>query len=256
MFETLVSSKIRRALLEHILTHPSDRFYLRGLAKALGLSISPLRRELKRFEQSGLLNTLQEGSILFYTVNTDSPIFRQLRQTEAPSHSVVAPAGAEGGKRLSADELAELLQFAAEVSTQRRLPAESSPAPAAAASAVAVQAQGSRLKAQGTSSFEPRASSLEHPLTWHSSLSSPALIGAAGIGLAMVLLIVGLLYLNATHQQLVSQATRSLAAPKPEVTVVVPQSSTSGTMRGQRWQLIPGGFGGFSSGGSSSQQSY
>ena len=87
-------------------------------------------------------------------------------------------------------------------------------------------------------------------------MSSPALIGAAGIGLAMTLLIVGLLYLNVSHQQLVSQAARSLASPKPEVTVVVPQSSSAGTMRGQRWQLIPGGFGGFSSGGSSSQESY
>ena len=246
MFETLVSSKIRRALLEHILTHPSDRFYLRGLAKALGLSISPLRRELKRFEQSGLLNTLQEGSILFYTVNTDSPIFRQLHQTEAPSHSVTAPAGAEGGKRLSADELAELLQFAAEVSTQRRLPAESSPAPVAAASAVAVQAPVGEPEPPRLSAGD----ALRHPL------SAPALIGAAGIGLAMMLLIVGLLYLNVSHQQLASQAARSLAAPKPEVTVVVPQSSSAGTMRGQRWQLIPGGFGGFSSGGSSSQESY
>ena len=55
MLETLISSRIRRALFEYILTHPSERFYLRGLAKSLGLSVSPLRREIKRLEHSGML---------------------------------------------------------------------------------------------------------------------------------------------------------------------------------------------------------
>lgn len=80
MLETFVSSRIRRALFEYILLHSTERFYLRGLAKDLGVSISPLRRELKRLERGGMLYAVQEGNILFYTVNTASSMFLQLHQ--------------------------------------------------------------------------------------------------------------------------------------------------------------------------------
>jgi hypothetical protein len=207
MLETLVSSRIRRALLEHILTRPSDRFYLRGLAKELNLSISPLRRELKRLEHSGVLSAVQEGNMLFYTVNTDSPTFLQLRQAaEAPSP--IAPRQEGAGQLVS------------------------SPA------AQAVRAAG---------------------LFWSSPLSQPALIGAAGVGMALLLIIGGLFYLSMTHERLVTQAARALASRKPEMTVVVPPaqaSSSSNVMRGSRWQIVPGGFGGFSAGSGSSQESY
>ena len=78
MFETLVSSRIRRALLEHTLTHPQEPFYLRGLAKQLNLSISPLRRELLRLEHAGMLTAIEEGNMRFYRVNTTSPTFLEL----------------------------------------------------------------------------------------------------------------------------------------------------------------------------------
>src|SRR3989338_5932486 len=84
MLEALVSSRIRRTLLEYLVTHPHDRFYLRGLAKDLGLSISPLRRELKRLEQSGMLTAYDEGNMRFYTVHVNSPAFQELRQVGLP----------------------------------------------------------------------------------------------------------------------------------------------------------------------------
>lgn len=94
MLEALVSSKIRRALLEHLLTHPTDSFYLRGLAKELQLSVSPLRRELKRLEQSGMLSARQEGNMLFYALNQQSPAFQQMRhevQQLAPGQAAPTP---------------------------------------------------------------------------------------------------------------------------------------------------------------------
>jgi len=87
MLETLVSSKIRRALLEYILTHSTTRFYLRGLAKELGVAVSPLRRELKRLEQLGLLKAYDEANIRFYVVDQQSPNFAELERVsraEAP----------------------------------------------------------------------------------------------------------------------------------------------------------------------------
>lgn len=92
MLENLVSSRIRRTVFEHILAHPTDRFYLRGLAKTLDLSVSPLRRELKRLEHSGLLQACQEGNMLFYTVDTASPMFLQLHQLgREPAPAIAAP---------------------------------------------------------------------------------------------------------------------------------------------------------------------
>ncbi len=79
MLEGLISSRIRRTLLEHLLKHPTEHFYLRGLAKELQLSVSPLRRELKRLQAQGLLRTYQEGNALFYITNQTSPVFLQLQ---------------------------------------------------------------------------------------------------------------------------------------------------------------------------------
>ena len=79
MLESFVSSRIRRTLLEYLLSHPNERFYLRGLSKDLGLSVSPLRRELKRLEHSGMLKAVPEGNMLFYAVNTTAPAFLQLQ---------------------------------------------------------------------------------------------------------------------------------------------------------------------------------
>ena len=74
------------------------------------------------------------------------------------------------------------------------------------------------------------------------------LVGASTVGMALLLVIGGLFYLNLTNQHLLSQTSRALSTQKSEVTVVVPHSGSSGVMRGARWQVVPGGFGGFSSG--------
>jgi hypothetical protein len=218
MLETLVSSKIRRALLEHILIRPTDRFYLRGLAKELNLSVSPLRRELKRLEQSGVLTAAQEGNMLFYTVNTGSPNFLQLQQAVSQT-PVSRPA--EAPSVTSSQPISDIPP----VRTERQ---------------ISEIGRGQQL--------------------WSGPLSSPALIGAAGVGMALMLIIAGLFYLTMTHERLVTEAARALASRKPEVAVMVPASATSSSnsnvMRGSRWQIVPGGFGGFSAGSGSSQESY
>ena len=80
------------------------------------------------------------------------------------------------------------------------------------------------------------------------------MLSAAGVGIVLMLIVVGLFYVTMMNQRLVAQASRVLTTHKAEVTVVAPQSSTSGAMQGSRWRIVPGGFGGFSSG--SSQGSY
>ena len=93
------------------------------------------------------------------------------------------------------------------------------------------------------------------PTLWKTPLGGPLLIAATGVGMVLLLVIAGLFYLTFTNQRLASQASRALATRKADVTVVVPPTA-SGTMHGARWQVVPGGFGGFSSEKSATEESY
>ena len=213
MFETLVSSRIRRALFEHILTHPDERFYLRGLAKQLTLSVSPLRRELMRLERAGVLKAVQEGSLRLYAVDTSAPVFLQLKsasqQTQAPS-PVSQPQASPG---LGGSH-----------------PPVPGPIPV------------------GVISVSPR------PSLWRRALSGPALVGVSVVGMSVVLGLAGLLYTRIIDRQVASRNHQGLETRATSVTVVVRPDSSSGVMRGRRWQVLPGGFGGFNS--SSNEEAY
>lgn len=189
MLEALVSSRIRRSLLEHILSNPKERFYLRGLAKSLNLSVSPLRRELKRLEQSGMLRAEEEGNMLFYAVDTDSQAFLELARMTLTIPATMPTV------------------------SQTKAPSD-----------VLVAAAPMKMKRSA----------------WASPLSTPTLVAAAAVGMALVVVVAGIFYLRLTNEQI------ALVSRNPKVTVVVPQASSSGIMRGARWQVVPGGFGGFS----------
>ncbi len=195
MFETFVSSRIRRALLEHILSHPNERFYLRGLAKELTLAISPLRRELLRMEQLGVLKAYDEANVRFYVVDQTNPHFTQLKQ--AAASLTLQPAGTH--------TQIEPVQVAQE------------PVPVVA-STVLSHRNVERIR----KALAPR-------------FSLPILVSALSVGL----LIVGVFgisrYWAVTPKV---QVTEREAGPPP----------ASGEMRGNRWRVVPGGMGGFSSG--------
>jgi len=207
MLETLISSRIRRTLFEYLLTHPTQYFYLRGLAKDLNLSISPLRRELVRLEQAGVLAVVEEANIRFYRVNTESPVYRQLRQAFQPSPSPIP----------------QLVAVPAPI----QFPESSEPP------------------------GQPAPAPFPQPDRLRSPLQGPALVGAAVVGIVLMLIVASLFYINVTNDRLASTVRRALTTQKAEVTVVAPApASASGVMRGSRWHLVPGGFGGFSSGAS------
>lgn len=212
MLETLISSRIRRTLLEYILGHPADRFYLRGLAKELALPVSPLRRELKRLEHAGLLRTDQEANILFYHVNTICPMFTQLQQA---SQRIEAPSPATAPERVRSAEFGVRSERHSEL----------------------------HIPNSALGRFRIPHSTLGW---WRSPLSTPALMGATAVGMALMLVMAGLFYFAMTEKRFASQ----LATRKASVTVVTPAAEASGTMRGSRWQIVPGSFGGFSSGAS------
>ena len=226
MLETLVAPRIRRTLFEYVLSHSRERFYLRGLAKKLDLPISPLRRELKRLEQRGMLSCAQEGNILFYTINTTSPSFVQLRHA---------------GEPIEASSLA---------ASEERI--RSAPAPAIVGGGPGEF--GMRSEVVPDSPFPIPHSALPvgpEPSLWRGPLRGPVLVTAAGVGMVLMLMIATLGYLTLTHQQGGSLVQRLTTAVKATMSST---ASSSSVMHGSRWQIVPGGFGGFSAGASNERR--
>ena len=69
MLETLMTSKIRVVLIKHFLGHPQERFYLRQLERLLEQPLTPMRMELIRLRDMGLLKEEKEANLKFYRIN-------------------------------------------------------------------------------------------------------------------------------------------------------------------------------------------
>jgi len=81
MLETLyiTKSKIRQDLLTLFFTNPSQKYYLRELQRILGYSAGSIRRELLKFQKDNLFHTKKIGNLLYYSLNTDHPLFEELK---------------------------------------------------------------------------------------------------------------------------------------------------------------------------------
>jgi len=64
---------------------------------------------------------------------------------------------------------------------------------------------------------------------WQGPLSRPALMGVAGIGMALLLIVAGVTYLVLTNQRVIAQATRAITTQQAEVTIVAPDREQSAT---------------------------
>ncbi len=79
----LFGSKIREALLRLFFTNPESRYYTRQLESMLKFSVGNLHRELKHLQKMGVLRSEREGNLLFYTANTQYPLFSELKNIVA-----------------------------------------------------------------------------------------------------------------------------------------------------------------------------
>ena len=81
MLESLyiTKSKIRQDLLTLFFTNPSKKYYLRELHRMLGYSAGSIRRELLKFQKDGLFNTQRVANLLYYSLNTKHPLFKELK---------------------------------------------------------------------------------------------------------------------------------------------------------------------------------
>lgn len=81
MLESLYisKSKIRQELLALFFTNPQKRYYLREIERILGYSAGSIRRELLKFQKDSLFNTDKVGNLLYYSLNTKHPLFKELK---------------------------------------------------------------------------------------------------------------------------------------------------------------------------------
>lgn len=81
MLESLYisKSKIRQGLLALFFTNPSQKYYLRELQRILNYSAGSIRRELLRFQKDNLFNTCKVGNLLYYTLNTKHPLYKEIK---------------------------------------------------------------------------------------------------------------------------------------------------------------------------------
>ncbi len=81
MKETLyiAKSKIRQDLLALFFTNPSKKYYLRELERILGYSAGSIRRELLKYQTDDLFKTEKVGNLLYYSLNTNHPLYKELK---------------------------------------------------------------------------------------------------------------------------------------------------------------------------------
>lgn len=75
----LFRSKIRQKVLGLFFTNPKSRYYVRQLQSMFQVSVGSLHRELRRLEKIGILKSEREGNLKFYSINTDYPLFNELK---------------------------------------------------------------------------------------------------------------------------------------------------------------------------------
>ncbi len=78
LFGGLITSKTRVRILMRLFLNPSERAYLRELAKEFVISPSLIKEELHQLTEAGLLESSPEGRHILYRANTKHALFPEL----------------------------------------------------------------------------------------------------------------------------------------------------------------------------------
>jgi DNA-binding transcriptional ArsR family regulator len=91
ILKALFSSQTRVKLLSTFLLHPENEYFIRELTRLLGEQINSIRRELENLRRIGLVKSRHRNRKKYYHVDTDFPLYADLRsifsreiQTESP----------------------------------------------------------------------------------------------------------------------------------------------------------------------------
>ncbi|RJR31267.1 hypothetical protein C4569_02380 [Candidatus Parcubacteria bacterium] len=89
MLEQLFGSKTRVRLLMLMLNNPEKSYFLREIARTLGMQLNSIRREVGNLEKNGIIRSVakaggekeknKQQNKKYYSINTDSVIFAELK---------------------------------------------------------------------------------------------------------------------------------------------------------------------------------
>jgi len=72
-------SKTRLAVLSKLFSHTDEAYYLRQLARSVGVGIGSLQRELNKLAQAGIILRMVRGNQVYYQANPQCPVFPELK---------------------------------------------------------------------------------------------------------------------------------------------------------------------------------
>ena len=79
MINKLFSSKARVDILKLFFFNPEDSFYQRQISKLSSQSIRAVQREVARLKELGIIEKSIQGNRIYYKVNKNCPIFKELK---------------------------------------------------------------------------------------------------------------------------------------------------------------------------------
>ncbi|MFH1854019.1 MAG: winged helix-turn-helix domain-containing protein [Candidatus Omnitrophota bacterium] len=122
MIEKIVTSKTRVKLLNLFLTHIDDRYYLRELERMLDESLSPLRRQLLKLVEMGILITEEEANLKYYKLNKSFEGIEELRKLVLGQDHVAAASYLSRAQSRDAAQQPMAAQGAATTTQPDRIP--------------------------------------------------------------------------------------------------------------------------------------
>lgn len=82
--------KTRRSVLSLLYSHVDDAFYLRQIARAAGVGLGAVQRELKHLSEAGIIQRIVRGRQVYYQANPRCPVFEELKKMITKTVGVVA----------------------------------------------------------------------------------------------------------------------------------------------------------------------
>jgi DNA-binding transcriptional ArsR family regulator len=79
ILKALFSSQTRVKLLSTFLLHPEQEYFIRELTRLLGEQINSIRRELENLRRIGLVKARHRNRKKYYHIDTDFPLYADLR---------------------------------------------------------------------------------------------------------------------------------------------------------------------------------
>jgi len=79
ILKALFSSQTRVKLLSTFLLHPEEEYFIRELTRLLHEQINSIRRELENLRRVGLVKARHRNRKKYYHVDTDFPLYNELR---------------------------------------------------------------------------------------------------------------------------------------------------------------------------------